>query len=276
MISQGGDNMDQLLDVLKLIGSLGIIGVLVKLFIDRLWSTQIEFSIETNYNRAFREFFNLCLTIIYISIIIFLLYSSYELNKSVQYDVLTSGHYSFGKKEYKEYLIKKDRSTQIQAILLVFSLVLIIGVCHGYIRSFWYSNYRRRVYLKFNNRKFYILKRITKDRVLFTDEVKTFKIIEFSELNNKNFKLETIKERKKARYKYYYKTGRRLINFKRYTMSEKILTIVLFTLILLVLLLGWWAQEKKGFYTIVMFSIFGSMYLFVRRQFKKGKKLVEK
>ena len=64
--------MDQLLDILKLIGSLGIIEVLIKFFNDRLWSTQIEFSIETNYNRAFREFFNLCITIIYISIYHFL------------------------------------------------------------------------------------------------------------------------------------------------------------------------------------------------------------
>ncbi|MGX7150590.1 hypothetical protein [Enterococcus ureasiticus] len=265
--------MDQLLDILKLIGSLGIMGVLIKFFIDRLWSTQIEFSIETNYNRAFREFFNLCITIIYISIIIFLIYSSYELNKSVQYDVLTSGHYSFGEKEYKEYLTNENRNTKIQSIILVFSFVLIIGVCHGYIRSFWYGNYRRRVYLKFNNRKFYVLKRITKDRVLFTDEIKTFKIIEFSKLNNKNFKLETIEERKKARYKYYYKTLKRLINLKKYTTSEKVITIILFMLLSIVLVLGWWAQEKKGFYTIVMLSIFISIYLFVLRQYLKGKKL---
>ena len=98
-----------------------------------------------------------------------------------------------------------------------------------------------------------MLKRITKDIVLFTDEIETFKIIEFSKLNNKNFKLETIEERKKARYKYYYKTGKRLINLKKYTTSEKVITIILFMLLSIVLVLGWRAQEKKyGLLCIVL------------------------
>lgn len=265
--------MDVLVDLVKFLGSLGIIGTMIRFLIDRMWSTGIEFDLETNYSRTFREVFNLSFTLIYIGLVIFILYYSFNPIETYNYDVISSGHFSIKEKEHQANLALQAEREKNMSIIVLIILVILISFVHGFFRSFWYKNYRRRAYISINDEKFYVVKRISKERILFSNDKGAYRIIELSELNRKEFKHEGIKERRNRRYEAYYKLHKDWKKLNERGRFEKVVLVLLVILLIFLIVFSFLAQENKISYGIVLIIMFSVMFLYNKTQYEKGKAL---
>ncbi len=254
----------------------GIIVFLIKFTVDRVLSTEIETELESNYNRAFREISNWLIFVIVLCLASGVIYIESEMydgeNKRV--DVVTSEHISLTKKQFNEYRIKSNKESKEAAkkiiILLLIVLLIMLSMLYIFFRTFWYNNYKRKVYIYINTQKFYIVKKIDKERVLFKNEDNTsFRIMSFDKLTNTSFCSETIKERKNRRSEYYYKL---IKDRNRLADLELPIRIFLVIMVLIVFILLWVAYQQSGIITVL--SSIGTLCIwggYTITQYKNGK-----
>lgn len=269
-----------IIEIVKVLFSLGLISSLSKFIIDRILSTKVEIELETNYGRAFREIFNFIVFILILSLYVFLFVGIFYSPENQTYDVLTSGHVSVTPEEVDKWLNQEKNNKLFISLLLLGIFLVIIAYIYGVARSFWYNNYKRKVYLEFSTNekllKLFVVKRLSKDRVLLANEEQTlYQIKSLSSLEDIYFKTESFIERRNRRYKSFYETVENRVKWNKMDTPTKIIMIVLSILLGVIILVGTLAQENKFIFLVILIIIFSVVFFYVRNQYKKGKSLIK-
>ncbi|MDU2109097.1 MAG: hypothetical protein E7E99_00635 [Peptoniphilus lacydonensis] len=272
LIKKRGVIMDKYWDIFKAFLSIGTVGTSLKFLIDRIWSTDIEFDLEDNYSRAFRELFNYILFIVYVLFVGFFMLSSFFENNTV--DVITGVHYSFSQAELYKYLELKNQKL---LCILVIGLALIIFCIYYTLRQIWYSNYRRRSYVLLGGETYFVKKRILKNKVLFTNDKGKYRIIDLDSLEEIDIIKETSSERNSKRYISYYNDFKKRKKWNERDKSSKLFFILKFFLLLLsvgvIIYLFDVIQKHNTFYRVGLGVMFSMIVLYNYYQYKCGKKL---
>lgn len=266
--------MDKYWDFFKAFLSIGVVGTILKFLIDRIWSTGIEFDLEDNYRRSFRELFNYIFFIVYVLSVGALLFPnmfvSFFENNTV--DVITGAHYSFSQVELHKYLELRNRKLRL---ILVVALALLIFCIYYTLRQIWYSNYRRRSYVLLGGEAYFIIKRILKNKVLFMNEKGKYRIMNLDSLEGIDIVKETPSERNNKRYISYYNNFQKRKKWSERDAFSKI-SFILFLLFLgVIIYLLDVIQGHNIFYRVgsgvaVSIVVFYNYY-----QYKCGKKKLE-
>jgi hypothetical protein len=256
----------------------GAIVFILKFTVDRVLSTDIEIELENNYSRAFREIFNWLLFLAFFIFIIFIVYLNYESNniENSRIDIVTSAHKSLTKKEYIDYLerikIRNQETNKRLLIIMVVTLLLMVTFFYVIFRKLWYNEYKRRVYIDFRYKKYILLKKIDKERILFGNEHQSnYIILSFDDLKDTTFYKESISERKKRRGLTYYKMISERIRFKDFNLFTKIVLMVLILFIFLMLVISYLQSGFIVIFAIILTISVWGIYTFV--QYKNGKKI---
>ncbi|EMW5361444.1 hypothetical protein WOA_01241 [Enterococcus faecalis EnGen0356] len=266
--------MDKYWDIFKALFSIGAVGTGLKFLIDRIWSTDIEFDLENNYGRAFRELFNYVLFTSYVLFIGALLFS-YMLgdffgNKKI--DVITGAHYSFNQIELDKLL--KLRYRKLLYLLCISLASLIFGIYYA-LRNFWYYNYRRRSYVLLGGETYFVKKRILKNKVLLTNDKGKYRIINLENLEKTDFIKETSSERNNKRYISYYNNFQKRKKWSEKDLLSKIFFILLLLFVGVIIYLFDVIQEHNIFYRVGLGVMFSVVALYNYYQYKCGKKKLE-
>ncbi|MBO0468176.1 hypothetical protein JZO73_11620 [Enterococcus plantarum] len=268
-----------IIEIVKVLFSLGLISSLSKFIIDRILSTKVEIELETNYGRAFREIFNFIVFLLILSLYVFLFVGIFYSPKNQNYDVLTAGHMSVTPEDVDKWLNQEKNNNLFISLLLLGIFLVFIAYIYSVARSFWYNNYKRKVYLEYSMQsellKLFVVKRLSKDRVLLANEEQTlYQIKSLSSLEDMYFKTESFIERRKRRYKSYYETVENRVKWNKMDTPTKIIMIVLSILLGVIILVGTLVQENKFIFLVILIIIFSVVFFYVRNQYKKGKLLI--
>lgn len=267
--------METIISALQILAPLGIVGMVIRFAIDRIWSTSIEFDLENNYSRAFREIFNVTITIILIGMFVSVPYMIYDSNEkeSARIDVVTRAHKEFNDSDMKKIDEKIEKENTLLNIIIFGYIIFLIVVFYALIRGIWFSNYRRKAYILYDDRQYFVIKRIFKDKLLLTDNKKAYKLIDLSELNSHLLYKQTVKERNVERYDTYYKSFR---DIKKQSKWYRWLGIILLTCaVLVIVFIGYKDQDDKALYvaTFLITALLTLAYFYW--QIRKGKNQVK-
>lgn len=276
-----------MLEVLKWLSSIGVVGLLINVLGSRFLSTEVEKSLETNSERVIRIIINyiisfFCVVLILVVLVVISGVTNSEVNKNTQKIDTSSVQIkeesdvdSSTSKEDKDLKSKDDEDDKVYNY--TFAFVIMIGltfIFYGFINMYG-ELYKKYTYIYYSGSgpkyKLYIDKRIEKDKVLLTYEenANKHKIINFSALEGYIIYTDSIKETNERRYKMIYKTLQAQKESKAFWAAGIVGGICIISLLIN-------AYLKEGWGTLLTpIAMITSGLFYFKYQYTEGKKLVE-
>lgn len=181
-----------LIEIIKYAGTAGLLSAVLKIFADRLLTTEVEKSLETNFKRIMRMIFDYVLTLLYILVLIFGVYLISESKPLINSTQSTSNNLTW---QVIFYLLV------ILAIVLIPLFYLVNEINKKYFcRTIYYNDPE-------NGDKYIVLKTLSNSLVLLEKEqhhlnnyrtiTKSYKFLDVMKL--KELHLESYEDRKNRR-----------------------------------------------------------------------------
>ena len=231
--------MKTMIEVIKYFISIGAVGILLKFIADRIFSTEIERALETNYQKIIRGIFDYILTVIYmlfmILMVMFTVTNFQNKNEQSNTFQLKEEQTVSDKKDDKNDSNEKGNYNEFIALVLFTSIL-----CAPTLYLFKDINnkyFRRLVYEEQEQGDFLVVKKISKNKVLMkkinpenASEQEIYAFKKFDDLDK--LVLESFEDRKKRRVMDLHEVYN-LFKNKKASFAIIVMVLILYIVILL-------------------------------------------